>query len=68
MWEMKKCSHGVSYTLRCPWCLEIGLARCEPEKRHSCHTTYKIEGKACPQPSRQSAADCAGCYYMERDK
>lgn len=62
----QRCQHGVSYALRCDACLQVGLARAGGESRHSCHVPYPIAGKACPQPSRQSADTCAGCHYLRR--
>lgn len=60
----ERCSHGVSYTQRCDDCLQVGLARASGELRHSCHVTYEIDGKACPQPGRTSASGCSGCVYF----
>lgn len=59
----QRCRHGVSYAHRCAECLQIGLAQAEAERRHSCHVPYRIEGKACPMPTRQSDDGCAGCVH-----
>lgn len=61
------CDHGVSYANRCDACIQIGLARAAGERRHSCHVTYPIISKSCPQPGRTSADLCGGCWYFVRD-
>lgn len=63
----QRCAHGVSYSLRCAECLAIGLARASGERRHSCHVTYQIGGKACPMPTRQAEGACGGCWYFGDD-
>lgn len=68
IFETTRCPHGVPYSARCYACLQVGLARAIGEQRHSCHTTYVIDGKQCPQPTRQDARMCGGCVYLGNAK
>lgn len=64
LFDTRRCSHGVRFGLRCDECWHAGLAAAPYETRNSCHVTYRIDGKACPQPGRQSAEGCDWCVYF----